>query len=291
MRSMTGYGSSDVSFPGGQVHAELRAVNHRFLEIRLALPREFHFWEQEWRKLIETHVKRGKLELTLTFSGKSSRSYMVNPNVDLVRAYREAIVFLQRDLGVNGELDMSFLISRPEFFQVAEKPQPAQAEVQAARQAVQHAITALEGQRSREGKFLERDLRKRVLSLEKTRRTIVKRSSIVLQMSRKKLMERVTPLLQGVQIEQSRLLQEVVALTQKSDITEEVVRLGSHLEALSDTLRLHEPVGKRIDFLLQEIQREVNTIGAKAEDTMMRHLVVAAKEEVEKLREQVQNVE
>jgi len=104
-------------------------------------------------------------------------------------------------------------------------------------------------------------------------------------------MARVTPLLQGVQIEQSRLLQEVVALTQKSDITEEVVRLGSHLEALSDTLRLHEPVGKRIDFLLQEIQREVNTIGAKAEDTMMRHLVVAAKEEVEKLREQVQNVE
>jgi uncharacterized protein (TIGR00255 family) len=257
----------------------------------MTLPREFQPWEQEWREMIETQVKRGKLELTLTFSGRSSQPYVVNPNIDLVRAYREAISRLQRDLGVKGELDVPFLASRPDFFQVTEKPQPTQAETQAVRQALQHALAALEKQRSREGKFLERDLRKRIISLEKTRRAILKRSSLVLSTLREKLSERVTTLLQGVPLDQSKLLQEVVALTQRSDITEELVRLQSHLEALNETLRLHEPVGKRLDFLLQEVQREVNTVGAKADDTTIRHLVVAAKEEVEKLREQVQNVE
>ena len=291
MRSMTGYGSGSASFPGGRVNAELRAVNHRFLEIKLIFPRELQSWEQEWREMIEARVKRGKLELTLAFSGRAPRPYVVNPNRDLVRAYREAISCLQRDLGVKGDLDVSFLASRPDFFQVTEKPQPTQAELQAVKQALQHALVALEGQRSREGKFLERDLRKRIVSLEKAQRAILKRSSIMLRTLREKLSERVTNLLQGVPLDQSRLLQEVVALTQKSDITEELVRLQSHLEALTETLRLHEPVGKRLEFLLQEVQREVNTVGAKADDTTIRHLVVTAKEEVEKLREQVQNVE
>ncbi len=291
MRSMTGYGSGSASFPGGRVSVEVRAVNHRFLEVKMILPREFLPWEHEWREMIEAQVKRGKLELMLTFSGRASRSYAVNPNLDLARAYQEAVSYLQRNLKIKGEIDVSFLAARPDFFQVSEKPQPTQAETQAARQALQHALTVLEGQRSREGKFLERDLRTRVVALEKTRRAITKRSRVVLRIVREKLQERVTSLLQGIQIDQSRLLQEVVTLTQKSDITEELVRLGGHLEALSETLRLHEPVGKRIDFLLQEVQREANTIGAKADDTTIRHLVVAAKEEVEKLREQVQNVE
>ncbi len=114
---------------------------------------------------------------------------------------------------------------------------------------------------------------------------------IVQETVRARLKERVTDLLRGVEIDQSRLLQEVATLAQRSDITEELVRLHSHLKALAGLLRAHEPVGKRIDFLLQEIQREVNTIGAKADDVDIRHLVVAAKEEVEKLREQVQNIE
>jgi uncharacterized protein (TIGR00255 family) len=172
-----------------------------------------------------------------------------------------------------------------------EKPQPTQVEVQAVKQALQLALADLERQRSREGKFLSRDLRTRLAILERARRAIKKRNPLVQRMLREKLQERVTTMLQGMEIEHSRLFQEVVALTQKSDITEELVRLESHLQALSEALHSNEPVGKRIDFLLQEVQREINTIGAKAEDTTIRHLVVTAKEEVEKLREQVQNVE
>jgi uncharacterized protein (TIGR00255 family) len=241
--------------------------------------------------VIEARIKRGRIELSLTFSGRSPRPYAVNLNLDLARAYREAITRLQRDLRVKGEFDISFLTSRPELFQVTEKPQPTQAEVQAVRQALHLALSALERQRSREGKFLARDLRTRIAGLERARRAISRRSPVVQGLLREKLRERVTTLLQGVDIDQGRLLQEVAALTQRSDITEELVRLQSHVQALTEALRSHEPVGKRIDFLLQEVQREINTIGAKADDTTIRHLVVAAKEEVEKLREQVQNIE
>jgi uncharacterized protein (TIGR00255 family) len=288
---MTGYGSGSASFPGGRVSIELRAVNHRFFEVKMSLPREFLPWEQEWRELIQVQVKRGRVEFALTLSGRPLRPYAINLNLDLARAYREAITRLQQDLGVKGELDISFLASRPELFQVTEKPQPTQTEVQAVKQALHLALIALERQRSREGKFLARDLRARVAILERARRAIMKRNPIVQQTLREKLQERVTIMLQGIEIEQSRLFQEVVALTQKSDITEELVRLESHLQALSEAVQSNEPVGKRIDFLLQEVQREINTIGAKVEDTTIRHLVVSAKEEVEKLREQVQNVE
>jgi uncharacterized protein (TIGR00255 family) len=130
-----------------------------------------------------------------------------------------------------------------------------------------------------------------VATLEKIRRTIRERSQVSQESARQKLKDRVTPLLQGVEVDQTRLLQEIVSLTQKSDITEEIVRLESHLKAIHDLFRATEPVGKRIEFLLQETQREINTIGAKSDDVAIRHAVVDAKEEVEKMREQVQNVE
>ena len=434
MRSMTGYGSASVAFPGGQVSAELRTVNHRFLEMKMLLPRLFLPWEDEFRQQISAQVGRGRLELTLSLAGRAPRTYSVSLNRELAQAYREAFTHLQKDLGLDGPLDLQLLASRPELFQVVEKPglSPAElqaarkavqdalralerqrsregkflqrdlrrriasvskvrravaartdrvqtasrdklaarvrtflagtevdqtrllhlslagraprtysvslnrelaqayreafthlqkdlgldgpldlqllasrpelfqvvekpglspAELQAARKAVQDALRALERQRSREGKFLQRDLRRRIASVSKVRRAVAARTDRVQTASRDKLAVRVRTFLAGTEVDQTRLLQEVVSLTQKSDITEELVRLHSHLEAMLDLLRKHEPVGKRMDFLLQEINREINTIGAKADDAPIRHLVVEAKEEVEKLREQVQNIE
>lgn len=291
MNSMTGYGSGSASFPGGRASVELRAVNHRFLELKMTLPREYLSWEHEWRELVGGRVKRGRIELTLTFTGRPTHAYTIALNRDLARRYCDAVRQLQRELGMKGDLDVSFLTTRPDFFQITEKPQPTRDEVQAASKALQRALEALDHQRNREGMFLKRELRSRITNLEKARRAITKRSPLVLKTSRDKLGERVSGFLQGVQIDQSRLLQEIVTLTQKSDITEEIVRLSGHLAALRETLHAQEPVGKRIDFLLQEVQREFNTIGAKADDTAIRHFVVTAKEEVEKLREQAQNVE
>lgn len=291
MKSMTGYGSGSAAFSSGRITIELRAVNHRYLEVKMSLPRDFLACEAEFREIIEAQVKRGRVELALTCSGRPPHSYAVTLNVELAKAYREAATQFQHALGIKKELDLTFLTSRPDLFQVTEKSQLTKVETQAAKRALENALTVLQQQRNREGKFLQRDLRGRVTALDKVRRAIKERSGTVQETLRKKLSERVAYLLQGVEIDQSRLLQEVATLTQKSDITEELVRLQSHLQALAELLRKNEPVGKSIDFLLQEVQREVNTTGAKADDAAIRHLVVEAKEEVEKFREQVQNVE
>jgi len=291
VKSMTGYGSGSAAFSSGRITIELRAVNHRYLEVKMSLPRDFLACEAEFREIIEAQVKRGRVELALTCSGRPPHSYAVTLNVELAKAYREAATQFQHALGIKKELDLTFLTSRPDLFQVTEKSQLTKVETQAAKRALENALTVLQQQRNREGKFLQRDLRGRVTALDKVRRAIKERSGTVQETLRKKLSERVAYLLQGVEIDQSRLLQEVATLTQKSDITEELVRLQSHLQALAELLRKNEPVGKSIDFLLQEVQREVNTTGAKADDAAIRHLVVEAKEEVEKFREQVQNVE
>ncbi len=288
---MTGYGSASVAFPAGRVSAELRTVNHRFLEIKMRLPRLFLPWEDEFRRQISAEVGRGRLELTLSLAGRAPRTYEVSLNRELAQAYHQALKHLQKELGMDGPLDMQLLASRPDVFQVIEKPGLSPAEIQAAKKAVQDALQALEQQRSREGKFLQRDLRRRITTLSKVRRAVATRTGRVQTASRGKLTERVQTFLAGTEVDQARLLQEVVTLTQKGDITEELVRLQSHLAAMSDLLRKHEPVGKRMDFLLQEINREINTIGAKADDAPIRHLVIEAKEEVEKIREQVQNIE
>jgi uncharacterized protein (TIGR00255 family) len=292
---MTGYGNGTATFPGGQVTVELRAVNHRFLELKMPLPREMLTYEHEFRTLIETRIKRGKLDMLLTSSGKPLRNYTIQPNLALARAYHDAVQQLQRDVGIKGDLDLSFLSAHPELFQVQEQQASIEPQAEAVKKALASALTALERQRIREGKFLQKDMQTRVATLAQLRRKINARTSIVYENTKERLKDRVHHLLQGllegVEIDQSRLLQEVAALAQRGDITEELVRLQSHLEALNGHLRSTEPVGKRIDFLLQEVQREINTIGSKADDVEVRHLVVSAKEEVEKLREQVQNVE
>jgi len=295
MRSMTGYGSGSAAFPGGRVTVEIRTVNHRFLELKMPLPREFLAYEQDFRELIESHLTRGKVDMFLTTTGKPPRRYTINVNLELARAYRGALTRLHRELGISGDGDLSFLTAHPELFQVQEQSQSTDAQAEAIKKALTQALAALDRQRLREGRFLQRELRTRIGTLEKVRRQVKDRSGIVYENTRNRLKERVNTLLQGllqgVELDQSRLLQEVATLAQRGDITEELVRLRSHLGALGELLRATDPAGKRFDFLLQEVQREVNTIGSKADDADIRHLVVSAKEEVEKLREQVQNVE
>ena len=291
MKSMTGFGNGSLAFSGGRATVDIRAVNHRFLEIKLHLPRGFLALEDELRALVAAQAKRGRIEVFLTLSGQTARSYSVVPNIALARAYLQAAKKLKGALDLGGDLAIQFFMSRPEVFQVAEAHQPSNPEIEASKKALQRALTALERHRRREGKFLQRDLRGRIATLEKIRRSVERRSARTQQATRQKLADKVTALLPHLDSDRRRVLQDVASLAQKNDITEECVRLQSHFEAFSDFLRLVEPVGKRMDFLLQEMQREINTIGAKADDASIRHLVVQAKEEVEKIREQVQNVE
>lgn len=291
MKSMTGYGGATVPFPGGKVVVEVRAVNHRFAEIRFTLPREYYPWEAELREMVQKVLKRGKIEVAIYPSGWQPKGYDVRLNIELARAYRDAFSHLRKELGVQGEVDLSFFASRPELFQVVEKPGQPNAGVQAAKGALRQALAALERERCREGRFLKKDVGQRVRHLERLWKKVKKRLPIVQKGLKEKFRSRLAALLTGAEIDQGRLLQEVAFLIQRSDVTEELVRLHSHFTALRALLGESGPMGKRIDFLLQEIQREVNTIGSKADDAAVRQLVVEAKGEVEKLREQAQNIE
>ncbi len=291
MKSMTGYGGATVPFPGGRVVVEARAVNHRFAEVRFTLPREYYPWEAELREMVQEVVKRGKIEVAIYPSGWQPKGYEVRLNTELSRAYRDAFSHIRKELGVQGEVDLSFFASRPELFQVVEKPWQPDVGVQAAKRALRRALAALERERCREGRFLKNDVAQRVRHLEELWKKIKKRLPIVQEGLKEKFRARLAALLTGSEIDQGRLLQEVAFLIQRSDVTEELVRLHSHFAALRALLGEGGPIGKKMDFLLQEMQREVNTIVSKADDATVRQLVVEAKGEVEKLREQAQNIE
>lgn len=292
MKSMTGFGMGTCALGKHLVIVEIFAVNHRYLEVKMQLPRGLRPLEAELRTLIQSDVHRGRLDVAFSLPPSSNTSYSVIPNVALAHAYRDAATELLSSLGLNNPLDDSFFTSRSDLFDVSSRREALSAtEVKSAKQALRRAIKALQQERSREGRFLQRDLRQRIANLKTLRKFISTRTRLTQKNSRQKLMKKVTSLLPDMRTEVDRVIRDVAILVQKSDITEELVRLSSHLDTFSKFLNEREPVGKRMDFLLQEMHREVNTIGAKADDAGIRQSVVEAKEEVEKLREQVQNIE
>ena len=290
MKSMTGFGTGSRAFPGGRATVDVRAVNHRFLETKLHLPRGFMAVEAEFRALIAERVERGRVEAFLSLTGRAARSVRVVPNLPLAREYAKAAARLRRELGIDRGPDLQFFLSRGDLFQVTEAAQASTAEVQACTAALRKALAGVDRERRREGRFLARDLRQRIRTVQRLRREIARRQERLRPELHKKLVARVGAILAEMKVEPARL-SDVAGLLQKNDITEELVRLESHLETFAGFLALDEAVGKRMDFLLQEMQREVNTIGAKADDAPIRQLVVQVKQEVEKIREQGQNIE
>ena len=290
MKSMTGFGTASRAFPGGRATVDVRAVNHRFLETKLHLPRGFMAAEAEFRALIAARIERGRVEAFLSLTGRAARSVRVVPNLPLARAYAKAAARLRRELGLDRGPDLQFFLSRADLFQVTEAAHASAAEVRACTAALQAALAGVDRERRREGRFLARDLRQRIRTLQRLRREVARRQQRLQPELHKKLVARAEALLAELEVEAVRL-QDVAGLLHKNDVTEELVRLESHLETCAGFLGLDEAVGKRLDFLLQEMQREVNTIGAKADDAPTRQLVVRMKQEVEKIREQGQNIE
>lgn len=290
MKSMTGFGTGSRAFPGGRAAVDVRAVNHRFLETKLHLPRGFMAVEAAFRALIAERIERGRVEAFLSLTGRAARSVRVVPNLPLAREYAKAAARLRRELGIDRGPDLQFFLSRADLFQVTEAAQASPVEVQACTAALRKALAGVDRERRREGRFLARDLRQRIRTVQRLRREIARRQERLRPELHKKLVARVGALLAEMKVEPARL-SDVAGLLQKNDITEELVRLESHLETFAEFLVLDEAVGKRMDFLLQEMQREVNTIGAKADDAPIRQLVVQVKQEVEKIREQGQNIE
>ena len=296
IRSMTGYGRAEGRHKGTPIVVEVRSVNHRYCEVVAKLPRTVQAHEERFRSLVQAHVARGRVDLSVSFNGERDPGRGLRLDRVLARRYLALLKELQRDLGLAGTPDVTLLASFRDIIKPAEVAAEDCAAVRTVERIVSRALKALASMRRREGLALERDLSTRLDEIERRLTAIRLRLPVLLQEYHARLQARVNRLLEGVEgakerMDHGRLAQEVALLADRSDVSEEVTRLDSHLRQFRSLLRKSEPVGRSLDFLLQEMNREVNTIGSKVGDVAVTQEVVAAKAELEKLREQVQNVE
>ncbi|MFN8543335.1 MAG: YicC/YloC family endoribonuclease [Candidatus Binatia bacterium] len=289
---MTGFGTGSAEAAGVRVTVEVRSVNQRFLDVKVSLPREYAPWEAELRERVRAVAERGRVEVLVGRTAQAAdRRYRVSVREPLAAAYVRAARGLSKKLGIAGVVEIADVMRLPELFEVHEEAADPAGELPAVRRALAIALRRFAAERAREGRHLLRDMRARVAVLRRTSGQLGRLAPRIEAALRRQARERVARLVEPGTVDAGRLAHEIATLAERGDFTEELVRLDSHLAALAAALGARGAVGKRIDFLLQEVHRELNTTGAKAQDLAAGELVLAARAEVEKLREQVQNVE
>ncbi len=290
IRSMTGFGRGEAPLGAGVLTAEVRTVNGRYLELRLRGVRELTASEGWVRDVAAGFFRRGQVDVQLRSSG-APRENEVQIDMAVARSYLEAARELHEGADAEGVLEVGVLLGLPGVARVRELEQDPEETARTARAAVQAACSAAAEMRAREGEALERYLRAGLERLGEVLRQIEARAEEMKRAVLARLRQRVADLAPELEIAPGRLEQEVVLYVDRMDVTEETVRLRSHLDQFRETLAADSPAGRKLEFLLQEMGREVNTIGAKAADASISHCVVELKTELEKLREQVLNVE
>jgi uncharacterized protein (TIGR00255 family) len=290
MRSMTGYGRGSANFDGRQIAVELSSVNRKQAEISLSLPRALLELEPRVRDEINTQISRGRLTVAVGLHTKpSGKSGAIN--LAAARAYRDQLKALRKSLKLEGEITLDHVLRGPGVMESESVEIPTEKAWPALQKALKAALDQFIKMRKKEGDALAADLRARTLSIQKSVKTIGVLAPKVMEHHRGLLLERAAKA--GLEIEASdeKLLREIVFFADRSDISEELTRLRSHLDQFFTHLGKDEPVGRTLDFLLQELFRETNTIGSKANFLAIGRIVVDLKTELEKLREQVQNIE
>lgn len=291
MQSMTGFGSGEVQHGELSLTVEARSVNHRYLDVVLRYPRVYTPLEPRMKRLVGDYFSRGRIDIKLAEQRGSAGRRTIWLDERLAQQYHDALQRLQERFQLSGPIDLSTLLSLRELLTVEE----ADAEVEEAweflAQGLEAALQALRRMRQQEGEFLGRDLHERLQALGRQVQAIRQRSPQVVTAYQERLEQRVRELFQQFDLDADRLHQEAILFAERTDITEELVRLGSHLQAFEGLLAVSEPVGRKMEFLLQEMHREVNTIASKGNDAEISQRVVDMKSELEKMREQVQNVE
>ena len=289
--SMTGYGKGEASGSAGRVSVEIRSVNHRYGEIYIKLPRTLMQYEHEMRKKVSERLKRGKIELFVQLDEAFGAVDRPLVNLQLARSYFTAFSEMREALDLQEPVTLALIAAQKDVLAVKENLEPDEDLSLLLYDALAKALDMLEGMRLKEGDALYAELNNRMNSLLALVDRIAEKAPFVVKIYEEKLKERLAKLLTDGTLDPSRLAQEVAIMADRSDITEELVRLQSHRSQFFATLTLAEPVGRKLDFLLQEMNREVNTIGSKANDAGIAAVVVELKAELEKIREQVQNIE
>ena len=290
MRSMTGYGSGKVEKNGWEVTVDLKTVNHRFLDLSLRLPRNIAFLEQTVREEIGRQIKRGHVDVFLTVTRPAGSASQVNCDPELALLYSQAAEQISAKADVPNDLTTSRLMKMEGVVTLTEAEMDEDAVTAACREAAEAAAMQVTLMRDKEGVHLKEDLKIHLDAAAALREKICERAPMVVAEYREKLEGRLKQLLADG-VEPQRLAQEVAIIADRCAIDEELARLESHIRQMNQYLENAGEIGKKMDFLIQEMNREANTIGSKASDAAIAQHVVDLKSEIEKLREQIQNVE
>lgn len=291
--SMTGFGKGEAGKNGISVRVELRSVNSRYLEIFSNLPKYLNYKDLEMRDLVKAKTSRGKITISIDIehAGTVASAAPVALNPNIAEAYFNALTDLRKRLKLKDAVTMENVLQCADIFKSNGTSDVSEEEWKLLAQALPLALDELNSMRAKEGRELARDLHNRIKSIDRSLERIEQLAVERVPLERQRLRERIAKLFESDEIDEQRLEMEIVLLADKLDISEECVRLKSHIKFFIETLKMEDQAGRKINFLLQEMHREVNTIGSKASDAAIAQLAVGVKEELERIREQVQNIE
>ena len=289
--SMTGFGRATVASDGREITIELKSVNHRYLDLAFRMPRHIGFIEDVLRQLFTEQLSRGHVDIFVNYRNTRTDARTVVIDEALMGAYLSAARKAAAQYELRDDITLSAAMRFPDVTDVIEAEEDRDAVAALAREAALRAVTAMKRMRAGEGERLCNDLLNRVTTVESIAGKIDVRAPFVVEEYRTKLSERIESMLGGVEVDRTRLATEVALFADKASINEELVRLASHITEMRKVLGADEAAGRRLDFIVQEMNREFNTIGSKANDAEITSLVIAGKGEIEKIREQVQNIE
>lgn len=289
---MTGYGRGEGSRDGNKITVELSSVNRKSAEVSINLPRELDALESKIRDEILQRVARGRVSARINLSsGSGFKNRSVRINHELAKSLHAELTLLNKELNTDEPVAIESLLRVPGIVESNDEDVDADAIWPLVQEAVVKALEGLLQMRKREGRHLAKDLKSRIKTIQTSVKTIQKLAPSVPKRYREQLRARLEKTGLEIDLDDDRLLKELVIFSDRSDVTEELTRLSSHFQQFAETVTADEPVGRKLDFLCQELNREINTIGSKAQDAGITKEVVTAKTELEKFREQVQNVE
>ena len=289
---MTGFSRYENQSEDLTCKVEIRSVNNRFIDINTRLPKSLAPLELPLKKMVKTKCARGSFDISIAIekNGDSEAGLEVNPNLPLATEYLKAFKEIQDGLGLKGEIDINTILSQRDVVKSELKKVEFSCE-EIVMQSVDRALTDLIKMREDEGKNLEKDILNQISSIETLRKSIAAKQSITIQKFQEKLNEKIKILTSGIEIDPARIAQESALLADRCDVTEEIVRLKSHLEQFNILIASNDPQGRKLEFLTQEINREVNTTGSKTIDLEVSSAVIEIKSCLEKIREQLANIE
>ena len=291
IKSMTGYGRGQQIIDGREITVEIKSVNHRYFEFSARVPRAYGYLEEKLKSFVQSKVSRGKVDVGVTIFNIEGKDAQIEVNQSIAVGYIDALRKANETIGLNDDLSLSQLIRLPDIFNVVKTTEDEEVIWNLVKTVAEEALNNFVSMRETEGHKMKDEIKSRLAYISELVRKVEERSPMVTEAYRERLYNKISELLNDKKIDEQRILTEAAIFSEKTAVDEETVRLKSHIQQFTTLLDSTEAVGRKLDFLIQEFNRESNTIGSKAQDVEITRIVVELKSEIEKIREQIQNIE